>query len=112
MADVSVVHSLFDFDFSLPDLDGKNVSLKDFVDKVVIVNFWGTWCPPCRREMPHFVELYKKYRNRGVEVVGIGYEREKGEAAVENVRAFLKEKGVTYTCVTGDQDTRGRDLRY
>ena len=99
-------HEPFDFDFSLPDLDGKKVSLKDFAGKLVIANFWGTWCPPCRREMPHFVELYKKYRERGLEIVGIGYERQKGEAAVENVRAFLKEKDVTYTCVMGDDVTR------
>jgi hypothetical protein len=47
----------FPFSFALPDLDGKTVSLADFKDKVLIVDIWGTWCPPCRMEVPHFIEL-------------------------------------------------------
>src|SRR5581483_1085101 len=52
----------FPFDFSLTTLDGKPISKKDFAGKVLIVDFWGTWCPPCRMEIPHFEDLLKKYR--------------------------------------------------
>ena len=99
-------HKTFDFDFMLPDLDGQQVSLRDYQDKVVVVNYWGTWCPPCRKEMPHFVELYKKYRQRGLEIVGVTYERQEGEAAIQTVRDFLKEHDVNYPCLIGDNDTK------
>lgn len=94
----------FPFDFQLPDLSGKPVSLADFKGKVLIVDIWGTWCPPCRREVPHFVELHKKYRNQGLEIVGINFERVPEDQVVPTIQKFVQEAGVTYTCVVGNPE--------
>ncbi len=58
-------------EFKLQDLDGNSVSLADYKGKVVFVNFWATWCPPCRAEIPHFVELVDKYGEDGFAILGI-----------------------------------------
>lgn len=58
-------------DFTLQDMDGEEHALSDFRGKVVMLNFWGTWCPPCRREMPSLERLYRKYKDRGLTVVAV-----------------------------------------
>ena len=58
-------------DFALPDIDGENHALSDYRGRVVMLNFWATWCPPCRREMPSMQRLYDKYRERGLVVVAV-----------------------------------------
>ncbi len=93
------------FDFKLPDLDGKLVSLAEFKGKVVIVDFWGTWCPPCRKEIPHFVELLKKHEKEGLAVVGLCYEKSVGDAARDGVRFFVNSTHVPYPCLMGDPPT-------
>src|SRR5262249_59973090 len=92
----------FAFNFELPDLDGKKVSLADYKGKVVIVDLWGTWCPPCREEIPHFVDLYRKYHASGLEIVGINYEMVAGDEAREKVRKYVKENDIPYPCLIGD----------
>jgi thiol-disulfide isomerase/thioredoxin len=87
------------FRFSFPDLDGKIVSNTDprFAGKVVIVAIGGSWCPNCHDETPFLVELYKKYKSRGLEIVELSFEE---EAQIKNpvrLRAFNKRYGVDYT---------------
>ncbi len=73
--------------FTLKTPDGKTVSLKDFRGKVVLVNFWATWCPPCREEMPLFEEIYQKYKDKGFVILAINTDPENLEN-FENVYSF------------------------
>jgi len=62
-------------DFKLEDLQGREVSLKSYRGKVVLLNFWATWCPPCRKEIPSMVKLYESYKNKGLEIIGINLDK-------------------------------------
>jgi peroxiredoxin len=77
-------------DFSLTDLQGKSWKLKQLQGKVVLVNFWATWCPPCRKEMPDLQTLYDRFKNQGLVVLAISDED------VSEVRPFITERNVTY----------------
>ncbi len=87
--------------FSLPDLDGKTVSLADFKGKVIILDFWATWCPPCRAEVPDFVRLQSKYRDKGLAVVGLSMDA----GGVKDVRPFAEEFNVNYTMLIAKDET-------
>lgn len=65
-------------DFTLPDMSGRNVSLASFKGRVVIINFWATWCPPCRSEMPSLNRLYKEYKSKGLVVLAVSTDRTSG----------------------------------
>jgi peroxiredoxin len=86
--------------WNLPDINGKSVSLSDFKGKVVVLDFWATWCPPCRAEIPHFIDLQKQYGDQGLAVIGISLDA--GGAGV--VAAFAKKNNLNYTVVMGDSD--------
>lgn len=84
---------------TLPGLDGKPVPLTRFKGKVVLVNFWATWCEPCRIEIPDFLDLYRQYRSKGLEIVGIDIE-EPGE----KVRPYVEQMKITYpVLLTGER---------
>lgn len=73
---------------------GAPIKLSDYTGKVLIVNLWATWCQPCRVEIPELVKLYKEYRSKGVEVVGLS--TEDPDASEESVRTFVKDHNVDY----------------
>jgi thiol-disulfide isomerase/thioredoxin len=96
----------FPFRFELPDVDGKRVTLDDLKGDVILVDFWGTWCPPCRKEIPVYKQLLAKYRERGLTIVGINYERVPDAYVRPTVRQFVAEQGVPFLCLIGDDTTR------
>lgn len=77
--------------FTLKAPDGGQVKLADYKGKVVLLNFWGTWCPPCRMEIPGFIELQDVYRDKGLVIVGIAV-----EDTPEAVRAYAAESKINY----------------
>jgi len=83
----------------LPDVSGKDQSLAQWQDKVVIVNFWATWCGPCREEIPVLLRVQAKHASNGVQVVGISID------SVDKVREFAIEYGIAYPLVIGSMDT-------
>jgi len=84
--------------FELPDLDGKKVSLADFKGKVVLLNFWATWCPPCRREIPDLVALHRMYRSQGFSVIGVVL----SSGSPQSVKKFAKTYNINYPILMGD----------
>ena len=88
-------------DFKLLSLDKKEVKLSDFVGKKVILNFWATWCPPCRVEMPHMEKVYKNDRDN---VVVLSVNLTQTEKSESDVRAFVEDFGLTFPVV---MDTKG-----
>ena len=96
----------FPFDFKLPDVTGKKVALADLKGKVTIVDVWGTWCPPCRMEIPHFISLYQQYHDKGLEIVGLNYENVSDKEAKTRIEEFVKDKKVPYPCLIGDDKTQ------
>jgi cytochrome c biogenesis protein CcmG/thiol:disulfide interchange protein DsbE len=79
-------------DFELKDLDGKTVRLSDLKGKPVLINFWATWCPNCKEDMPGLEKAYQKYRDQGVVFLGV----DQGESA-DTVRNFVKKNGYSWT---------------
>jgi peroxiredoxin len=79
-------------DFSLTDLSGKQANLKDYRCKVVMINFWATWCPPCRDEMPSMERLYKTYRDKGFVLVAVSADR----GGKMPVQSFVDEYNLTF----------------
>ena len=88
-------------DFTLKDADGKTVHLSDYKGKVVLLDFWATWCQPCRIEIPWFMEMQRKQKDKGFEVLGVSMDDEGWEV----VKPFLKDVGVNYRVVIGNDMT-------
>jgi thiol-disulfide isomerase/thioredoxin len=86
-------------DFSLESLEGQTMRLSDFRGKAVLLNFWATWCGPCKIEMPWFVELQQKYGSQGLQVVGVAMD----DASKEDIAKFAKDMGVNYPVLIGKE---------
>ena len=84
---------------SLRTLNGETVRLSDYRGQVMVLNFWATWCPPCRAEIPEFADLYRSYRARNVVVIGVSVDGE----GTERVRSFSEEHDMPYPVVVGDE---------
>jgi cytochrome c biogenesis protein CcmG/thiol:disulfide interchange protein DsbE len=94
-------------DFALPGLDGETVRLRDYRGKVVMTNFWGSWCQPCKEETPELQAVYRKLRDQGLVIVGVDLRNQEqpGTAGDANVRSFIAQYSVTYPIaldVSGD----------
>jgi thiol-disulfide isomerase/thioredoxin len=86
-------------DFSLESLDGKTLRLSDFRGKAVLLNFWATWCGPCKIEMPWFVDLQKQYGSQGLQIVGVAMD----DGSKEDIAKFAKDMGVNYPILIGKE---------
>ncbi len=79
-------------DFTLTDLNGTTISLSDYAGKVLFLNFWATWCAPCRAEIPDFVEVYNEYKDKGLEILGISVD----QIGADQVRKFVEKYKMNY----------------
>lgn len=86
-------------DFTLQSLDGKSMQLSDFRGKAVLLNFWATWCSPCKIEMPWFIELQKQYGAQGLQIVGVAMD----DSSKEDIAKFAQEMGVNYPVLIGKE---------
>jgi cytochrome c biogenesis protein CcmG, thiol:disulfide interchange protein DsbE len=87
-------------DFTLPQLDGSDLRLSAYRGKVVLLDFWATWCDPCREEIPHLVELQKKYADAGLQIIGVSM-----DDSADPVRPFYQEFHMNYPVVMGTAKT-------
>jgi len=79
--------------FTAKDLDGKSVSPADYKGKVLLIDFWATWCGPCMGELPNVLKAYEQYHDKGFEILGVSLDRDGDRAKLESV---MKEKGMTW----------------
>ena len=93
--------------FSLQDLGGRQVGLSDFRGKVVLLNFWATWCAPCRREIPSMERLYRMRKDEGFEIVAVNTER----ASASKVASFVEEYGMSFPILLNPQGDVGSRYR-
>jgi thiol-disulfide isomerase/thioredoxin len=86
------------FAASFPDLEGQPQPLKQWQGKILVLNFWAPWCPPCRAEIPDFIALQEEYRAQGVVFVGLALDQK------DKVQAFSDEMGINYPILLGEND--------
>jgi cytochrome c biogenesis protein CcmG/thiol:disulfide interchange protein DsbE len=87
-------------EFNLKDLEGNQIKLSDYKGKVMVLNFWATWCTPCRAEIPAFVKLREQYHDRGFEIIGVSLD----EDATEAVARFAKNLKINYPIAMGNPE--------
>lgn len=93
-------------DFSLGNHKGELVTAADFSGKTLLINFWATWCGPCRQEMPMLMDLQRKFGAQGLQVVGIALDD------VQNVRSFVHRYGISYPILVGAADAMATSAAY
>lgn len=86
-------------DFTLKKFDGTSLTLSQFKGKVVLIDFWVSWCPICQMDMPNFVKLYENYNAKGLEIIGICYDKE-----LESARDLMNKLKLEYPVVIGNDD--------
>jgi len=94
--------------FSLNNMNGEKVALAEFTGKVVLIDFWATWCPPCKMEIPHFNELYTAYKDKGLVILGISLDK----GGNKTLDAFLKNNTVKYPILIGNNTISNVYQRY
>lgn len=82
-------------EFTLEDLNGNEISLSSLSGKVIILNAWATWCSPCKKEIPDFIEVYDQYKDKGLEIIGVSID----ELGINKVRQFTQEWKINYPIV-------------
>lgn len=92
--------------FTLANIKGGKISLDEYKEQVVLVNFWATWCPPCRAEIPEFIEAYNETSNKGFTVIGIALDQK------ELIEEFVNDFGVSYPIAYGNEDVSETSLKY
>ena len=90
-------------DFAIKTVQGTSLRLADFKGKVLVLNFWATWCGPCREEIPGFVEAYKENQARGLEILGLSVDR----MTPEKLLAFMQKAGINYPVALADESIIG-----
>ena len=89
-------------ELKLKDIRGRQIRLSDYKGKVVLINFWATWCPPCRVEIPDLVRLQRSYQSRGLQIIGVTYPPEK----LSEVRRFFRKARINYPVALGSKETK------
>jgi cytochrome c biogenesis protein CcmG, thiol:disulfide interchange protein DsbE len=87
-------------DFTLPQLDGRDLRLSSYRGKVVLLDFWASWCAPCREETPHLIELQQKYGGRGLQIIGVSM-----DDSPDPARAFYQQFHMNYPVAMGNAKT-------
>jgi peroxiredoxin len=87
---------------TLKDINGKTVSLSQYKGKIILLNFWATWCPPCKAEIPELIKWQKEFQNRGLQIIGITYP----PTNRIKVRNFVRSKKINYPILYGSKKTK------
>lgn len=87
---------------TVKDIHGRYIRLSGYRGKVVLVNFWATWCPPCRTEVPDLIKLQRDYRRRGLQIIGVTYPPQK----LAEVRRFVRRAKINYPVALGTKETK------
>lgn len=88
--------------FTVSDINDRSIDMRQHYGKVVIIDFWDTWCGPCRKEIPHFVELYSQYKGKGLEIVGVAFARQGKDA----VKQFTGDFKINYTSALFNEEAQ------